>query len=493
MDVIKPHTKTYFKGGLRNIRRKELDAIAKIGADKTRLALHLTPPVGWLNDPNGLCFSNGYYHVFFQYSPEDVNGGRKYWGHYRSADLIDWEYLGVAIRPDTEFDRDGVYSGSAVAEDGAISIFYTGNVKFEGDYDYINNGRGSYTIYAVCEDGVNVKDKTVALRNSDYPPDLTCHVRDPKVWKADGKYYMVLGARTKSDVGEVLVYESEDKLSWRLINRLGSENRLGYMWECPDLFEIGGLTLLSVSPQGVEADGYDFNNIYQSGYMPISGDFRGEYSLGKFKEWDRGFDFYAPQTFEDGSGRRLLIGWMGMTDCGDEYTNPTEYGWQHALTIPREITVSDGKVLQNPAREIETLRRERLSIRPGAETELKPPYEVIAKVSGKRFKAAVSKELILEYKDGVFAMRFDGDIGGGRSSRSVKLDRLDCVRIVADATALEVYLNGGEEVFTTRYYPNRDCIELFEGGADAYKLRPINVDYNGAEILKNKLYGEDEL
>ena len=270
MDVIKPHTKTYFKGGLRNIRQKELDAIAKIGADKTRLALHLTPPVGWLNDPNGLCFSNGYYHVFFQYSPEDVNGGRKYWGHYRSADLIDWEYLGVAIRPDTEFDRDGVYSGSAVAEDGAISIFYTGNVKFEGDYDYINNGRGSYTIYAVCEDGVNVKGKTVALRNSDYPPDLTCHVRDPKVWKADGKYYMVLGARTKSDVGEVLVYESEDKLSWRLINRLGSENRLGYMWECPDLFEVGGLTLLSVSPQGVEADGYDFNNIYQSGYMPIN-------------------------------------------------------------------------------------------------------------------------------------------------------------------------------------------------------------------------------
>ena len=90
-------------------------------------------------------------------------------------------------------------------------------------------------------------------------------------------------------------------------------------------------------------------------------------------------------------------------------------------------------------------------------------------------------------------MRFDGDIGRGRSSRSVKLSGLESVRIVADATALEVYLNGGEEVFTTRYYPNRDCIELFECGADAYMLRPIHVNYNGAEILKNELYGEDEL
>ena len=87
----------------------------------------------------------------------------------------------------------------------------------------------------------------------------------------------------------------------------------------------------------MEQSGWDFANVYQSGYCLMKGDFTGAYSLGPFKEYDRGFDFYAPQTFEDRDGRRILIGWMGMPDC--DYINPTvSRGWQHCMTMPRVLT-----------------------------------------------------------------------------------------------------------------------------------------------------------
>ena len=82
-----------------------------------RLGHHLMPPVGWLNDPNGLCWYKGKYHVFFQYAPFDVEGGLKFWGHYTSVDLVDWKYEGTALYPDSPYDCHGVYSGSALVED----------------------------------------------------------------------------------------------------------------------------------------------------------------------------------------------------------------------------------------------------------------------------------------------------------------------------------------------------------------------------------------
>ena len=125
----------------------------KEGADY-REKLHLMPPVGWLNDPNGLCQLNGIYHAFFQYSPFKAEGGVKMWGHYTSKDMIDWEYQGVKLYPDQPFDCHGVYSGSAFIEDDKMYVYYTGNVKLgDGDFDYINTGRESNTVLVVSEDG----------------------------------------------------------------------------------------------------------------------------------------------------------------------------------------------------------------------------------------------------------------------------------------------------------------------------------------------------
>ena len=96
------------------------------GAEKEEKLLfrehfHLMPPVGWLNDPNGLCQFEGVYHAFFQYSPFDAEGGVKMWGHYISDNMLDWKYQGVALYPDQPFDCHGVYSGSALVEDGKIT------------------------------------------------------------------------------------------------------------------------------------------------------------------------------------------------------------------------------------------------------------------------------------------------------------------------------------------------------------------------------------
>lgn len=132
-------------------------------------------------------------------------------------------------------------------------LYYTGNVKHPGNFDYIKEGRGHNVCLAVSKDGVTLDSKQCLLTNRDYPAGLTCHVRDPKVFAYEGRYYMVLGARTLEDKGEVLVLESTDKLRWTHINTLTTPEPFGYMWECPDLFCLDGQWYLAVSPRASTA------------------------------------------------------------------------------------------------------------------------------------------------------------------------------------------------------------------------------------------------
>ena len=149
-----------------------------------RQAFHLEPPRGWLNDPNGLCWFGGRYHVYFQYCPSAADGsGPKCWGHYESPDLLHWTFTGVPLTPDHPRDADGVYSGSAAADGGTLRLYYTGNVKHPGDYDYVTAGREGNTLCVETADGRTMGPKRLLLTNGDYPADCSCHVRDPKVWR----------------------------------------------------------------------------------------------------------------------------------------------------------------------------------------------------------------------------------------------------------------------------------------------------------------------
>ena len=437
-----------------------------------RLGHHLMPPVGWLNDPNGLCWYKGKYHVFFQYAPFDVEGGLKFWGHYTSEDMIDWKYEGTALYPDSSYDCHGVYSGSALVDDGKLHLFFTGNVKIDGDYDYINEGRETSTLHVESEDGIHFSNKEEVISFSEYPEEFTCHIRDPKVWKENGKYFMVLGGRLKGDKGAVLVYESGDLKEWKLLRTITTPEVFGYMWECPDYFELDGEKILSVSPQGLTREEFRFQNIYQSGYFILKED--GNVDVKDFREWDMGFDFYAPQTFTDVQGRRILIGWMGMPDTDEEYVNKTiEEGWQHCLTVPRELKLKDGKILQYPVKELENLRKEKTVLNDEnsaveLRVEVNEGFDLVLEeiaLTGSSFQISMGDQMLLRYENGTAEIGFPGVTGAGRKVRKAQINELRNIRFLVDTSAAEIYLNDGETVFSTRYYPDREDLLLkIQGG-----------------------------
>lgn len=442
---------------------------------KWRQSLHLEPPRGWLNDPNGLCFFGGFYHVYFQYAMDNADGsGKKCWGHYRSRDFLKWEFTGTVLFPDIPEDRDGVYSGCAVVRDDMLHIFYTGNVKYKGDYDYIRSGREANVIHVSTADGIHMSEKSIVLRNEDYPLFCSCHVRDPKVWASDGKWNMVLGARTKDDKGCVLFYESHDLESWSYAGSDSIEN-FGYMWECPDCFEIDGHKYLSLSPQGMTHTDTEHQNVYSSGY------FQYDDKLNSFSEWDKGFDFYAPQSFETPDERRLLIGWMGIGDI--PYNNPTAaLGYQHCLTLPREITrADDGTLRQQPIREIEALREQAISVTEDAPTAVTLPFELLSSVEH-GFRICIDDAIELSWDEKLFSLKFtDANVGCGRAVRRARLEKCADIRIIADNSALEIYLDGGKIVLSTRMYPAEERVSLKVQGitATVWPLRGMEVNYLG--------------
>ena len=421
--------------------------------DSRRLQFHLMPPVGWLNDPNGLCQFKGIYHVFFQYTSWDVLGGQKVWGHYTSKDLLSWNYKGVSLVPDQPYDKDGVFSGSALITQNKMYLFYTGNVEQEGDYDYVYEGREGNTICVTSEDGEHYSPKNCLLRPENYPSNCSCHIRDPKVWQINNSYYMVLGGRTKNDVGMVLLYTSRDLTDWQFVKEITTEKPFGYMWECPDYININGKEFLSCSPQGVESEEFRFQNVYQSGYFTVEGELLKECKVHRFIEWDMGFDFYAPQTFVDDSGRRILIGWAGMADPA--YTNPTtEAGWQHALTVPRELTERNGILYQTPVKELEQLRKKQYMVTPGERLLFgKDIFEVlVSDVKTRVCEITIAMDVHIRFEKEVIRLFFTNDCGSGRTERKAKLSSLKSIRILVDTSLMEIYINEGELVFTTRYY-----------------------------------------
>ena len=428
--------------------------------DPWRLRYHLMPPDGWLNDPNGLCQHNGVYHVYFQYAPNvPAPDGRKArtWGHYAGLSLTDLAFRGVPFWPE-EPDKDGCYSGCALTGDDGIRLYYTGNVKEPGEHDFIHTGRLSNTILIRTADGGAYGPKEVLLRTEDYPKTCTRHVRDPKVWIENGTYYMVLGARLSDDRGAVLLYESPDGISWKYDKTLETEEAFGYMWECPDYFELDGQGYLSFCPQGVPSEEAAFQNLHSAGYMAVDGlCAKGEPVLHPFREWDFGFDFYAQQTFEDEAGRRLMFVWAGMPD--KPYENPTAaLGWENCLTVPREIVSRGDRLLQRPAAELAALRTGEEKIAPdGAAVFPEGAGDIGISFPGTKaagpWRITFGKGAELSFRDGFLTLSFDEETGRGRTARRAKAETVRDLRILVDTSMLEIFVNGGEFTMTSRFYP----------------------------------------
>lgn len=454
-----------------------------VNSDKWRNKYHIMAPIGWINDPNGLCEFKGEYHCYYQYSPLSPIGGVKFWGHTTSKDLVNWEDKGVALYPDINEDKDGVYSGSAFVKDDTIYFFYTGNVKYPGDHDYILTGREQNVILVASKDGINFSEKKVILRNEDFPENMSLHVRDPKVWEEDGVYYMVLGARTKDDKGCILLYTSRDLYKWEFVSiPAGQLENMGYMWECPDTFKLGDKDILLFSPQGVEAEGYKYNNVYQCGYVIGEFNNKKKFKYKNFVEMDKGFDFYAPQTFKDSKGRRIVIGWMGVPDAV-EHKNPTiDNFWQHQLTIPRELALINDKIYQIPVVELEALRKgnsvkKKVSLKESSSLEIFESNTFELKIEFENcteFKIEFRENCKLSFNNKVFKLEL-GKSGYGRDIRGVEMESLDSLRIFSDNSSLEIFLNNGEEVFSTRIYNDYIDTTLKLKGNGIAKLEVFNI------------------
>ena len=278
------------------------------------------------------------------------------------------------------------------------------------------------------------------------------------------------------------MYRSTDLKDWTLFDRLTMPD-FGYMWECPDLFELDGELFLVFSPQGLEAKGWDNRNVYQTGYCRLDYDFdTKEYAFSPFRELDRGFDYYAPQSFLDEQGRRIQFGWMGMGDA--PYTNaPTiEHVWQHALTLPRELRAKDGHLYQTPIVEIEQLRQEKYesSIADFADPGFGKSYEMIVEFAQSApFSIVVDDEATLTYDGGVLRLTMN-EGGYGRDERGIEIDAVKNIRLFKDTSSLEIFVNDGWTVFSSRVYstgePSVRIEARSEGTVTMYALDSIEIE-----------------
>lgn len=432
-----------------NQERREL-----VKQDVHRQAFHLMAPVGWVNDPNGLCEFNGVNHIFYQYSPENPTGkSDRGWGHYTTHDWITYQEEDDPLVPETIADKKGSYSGSAFIKDGQIHFFYTGNNKLEGDYDYILKGRTHWTLHFSSPDGIHFSKRKVIMKNDDYPENLSCHVRDPKVIEDHGIYHMVLGARTKDHQGMVQVFESKNLLDWKPCSIIRPKSSFGYMWECPDIFDLDGQRILITCPQGIQDPTKTFENESTNVWIPVQTDLSKDQIVEEIHVLDHGHDFYAPQSFLDENNRRILIGWMGYPD--PEYDNPTiEQGWQHCLTLPRELSFKNGKLIQKPLEEILKLRRDQEEFSLGKNQSLPiawKAFDMKVQVEGAEWTLNLSKEVSLSYKDHILKLDLK-EAGKGRTTRQVHISEVHSLEAFVDHSSLEIFVNGGEETFTTRVY-----------------------------------------
>lgn len=436
---------------LKKALRSVVAGQVRAAADPYRPGWHLAPPVGLLNDPNGFIQHNGRFHLFYQWNPLACAHGAKFWGHWSSADLLHWQHEPLALAPSEEYETHGCYSGSAVTDNGQLTLIYTGNVK------YPDGSRTAFQCLA-RENAEGEFDKTGPVFN--LPQGYTGHVRDPKVWWHDKHWYMVLGAQDLSLQGKVLLLRSNDLSAWDLLGEIAGSGlhglgEFGYMWECPDLFRLAENDILICCPQGLAAESDRYLNTFQSGYFVGQLDYANTtFTHGDFAELDLGFEFYAPQTTQTDDGRRLLIGWMGIPD-GDEFFQPTiQNGWLHTLTCPRELTLVAGKIIQKPARELQQLRRDEQTWQgiadyclpldiTHAETEIVTEHPFIADFGG---------DMTLSF-DGEWLRLSRKNRRTGEPEHRVWQGQLRKLTVLSDASSLEIFINDGEAVMSARYFP----------------------------------------
>lgn len=314
--------------------------------DRLRPQFHFTAPSGWLNDPNGLCWWNGFYHLFYQHNPAAATAEKIHWGHAVSTDLVHWQDRPIALAPSPGPDEDGCWSGVLVDDGGTPTIVYTG-LRAGEQRPCVAVGDSSLDTWAKDEHNPVIADP---------PPGLDLiGFRDHSVWREVDGWHQIIGAGIRGLGGAALLYRSPDLREWEYVGPIlvGDASArepvwTGSMWECVDLFALDGRHVLLFS-------------VWDDGTTGYPAYHTGTYSDGVFAPdsvhiLDHGLNyFYAPQTFRDADGRRIAFGWLQEgRPAGAQIAS----GWSGVMSLPRVLTLHDGQLVSSPAPEIDTLRAE---------------------------------------------------------------------------------------------------------------------------------------
>jgi fructan beta-fructosidase len=473
-----------------------------------RPQFHYTPPRHWMNDPNGLVYHEGTYHLFHQYNPEGNTWGHMSWYHATSRDLVHWTHRGVAI---PEEGNEMIFSGSAVvdshntagfgsqSDDSPIVAIYTSNYFLPGDsinqaqsLAYSPNGGATWTKY----EGNPVLDH----------PDA--EFRDPNVfWYAPEQKWVMAVALSEQRI--IQFYESPDLKTWTHLSDFGPVGSTEGIWECPALFRV--------PVEGTDRTRWVLSVDVGSG--GVAGGSGSQYFLGVFDgttfapdaahlddapHWaDYGPDFYAAIPWNNlpaSDGRALWLGWMNnWTYAEDIPTAP----WRSAQTVPRSLSLRDRngrlQLVQHPVEELHALRTDpvRLGTRTIEETvipladsglsgrtlELRATFvPEDAEAVGLHVHAGADEQTRIGFDartDSVFvdrtrsgAVDFQADFAARNTAPLTPTDGRVTLHVLVDRSSVEVFANGGTRVLTHRLFPDpaSDGVALFAQGGSATLL-----------------------
>ncbi len=468
---------------LRDARRYEEITEKRIEAEE-KPGFHLAARVGWMNDPNGFSFYGGEYHLFYQYHPYNSHWGPMHWGHAVSDDLLHWTYLPAALAPDTIYDEAGCFSGSAVElSNGRQLLMYTGvhkEVQADGGLREVQTqciAIGDGRDYEKYQGNPVLDEKDLPDGGSKYD------FRDPKMWKApDGTFRCVVGNCAAERDGQILLFSSRDGLDWKYEKVLAvNHGRFGKAWECPDFFELDGKQVLLTSPMDMLPKGLEYHN--GNGTLCLIGTYdetKEVFTEEQNQTVDYGIDFYAPQTLLAPDGRRIMVGWMQNWDTCNLHS--PEQPWFGQMSLPRELSVVDGRLLQKPIRELENLRGKEvkhenvtfsgltkldgiqgrkidmeLSVRPLDEENMYRKFAV-------RFAQNNTYHTAVSFRPLESIVKIDRKFSGSR--RAIIHQRRSRVnsrngeiklRIILDTFSAEVFVNDGEHVLSATIYTDKEA------------------------------------
>ena len=440
---------------------------------------HVSPPCGWMNDPNGFSVYQGKTHLFYQFHPYSEVWGPMHWGHCETEDFVKWNELPVALAPDQYYDEGGCFSGSGIETESGHLLVYTGVIEKE-----LNGEKITYQNQCIAiGDGKNyIKIEQNPVATGEMLPKNCSreHFRDPKIWIEDDGYYMVVGNKTIEGTPQVVLFHSEDLKKWKFVSVLAKDNegKLGTMWECPDFFCLDGEYVLITSPTDMCAYQEFHNGNNSVYYMGKYDKNQHEYHYDNVYSLDDGLDFYAPQTMLASDGRRIMIGWMQSWDSN---IRPNGQKWSCMMTLPRELRIQNGKILQSPVRELEkyysnpvcyekneisgTCRLEGISGRVLDMTVeiLSGDYQefTICFAQNKRYHTRFT---YYKEKNAVEIDRtYSGMVRDALASRKVAVknpaDKV-IIRIILDKYSAEIFVNDGSQVLSTTFYTPLEAGEI---------------------------------